>query len=99
MAEKWQLQQQKNKGERAKAFRSNEVVGEALQKMEDRYFSEFIDSSSDDIDGREITYLKMQVLKDFQQEITSMISVGIGAATQLIKDAAQDEAKSGTNRG
>ena len=91
--------QKKSKGERAKRFLNDEQAAEAIENMLNRAREDFENSKPEDDEARRIAHTKIAVIREFAQELATMISAGRGAASTIAKEEVLAEAESAKDRG
>ena len=63
-------------GQEAQRIIESEVYKKAIQALSDGYMSQWMNSSDNDVAGRERTYTKLQILADFVTEIRTVMETG-----------------------
>ena len=61
-----------NNAERAQAYLQDEFFLDVVEKQRQLYISNMINSSAEDVEGREMNYLKLRVLEEFIASIQSI---------------------------
>ena len=61
-----------NNAERAQAYLNDEFFLGVVQKQRELYISNIVNSSAEDLDGREMNYLKLRVLDEFIASIQTI---------------------------
>ena len=61
-----------NQAERAQAYLQDEFFLDVVEKQRQLYISNMINSSAEDVEGREMNYLKLRVLDEFIASIQSI---------------------------
>jgi len=74
------VDEQIRQGTSAAAVVNSPVFQEAFDIMEERYISNWISSSVDDKDKREVQFMSLRVLSEVRLELESMINSGKLAA-------------------
>jgi hypothetical protein len=74
------VDEQIRQGNSAAAVVNSPVFIEAFEILEDRYISNWISSSIDDKDHREVQFMSLRVLSEVRLELESMINSGKLAA-------------------
>lgn len=69
-------------GQEAKRIIESEVYKKAIQTLSDGYMNQWMNSSDNDVSGRERTYTKLQILADFVTEIRTVMETGKMAEQQ-----------------
>ena len=54
-----------NNAERAQAYLQDEFFLDVVQKQRELYISNIVNSSAENVEGREMNYLKLRVLDEF----------------------------------
>jgi aminopeptidase C len=61
-----------NNAERAQAYLQDEFFLDVVEKQRSLYISNIVNSSAEDVEGREMNYLKLRVLDEFTASIQSI---------------------------
>lgn len=61
-----------NKAERAQAYLTDEFFLDLVEQQKVLYINNIINSSAEDVEGREMNYLKLRVLDEFTASIQSI---------------------------
>ena len=61
-----------NNAERAQAYLQDEFFLDVVQKQRELYISNIVNSSAEDVEGREMHYLKLRVLDEFIASIQTI---------------------------
>jgi aminopeptidase C len=61
-----------NTAERAQAYLQDEFFLDVVEKQREFYTSNIVNSSAEDVEGREMNYLKLRVLDEFIASIQSI---------------------------
>ena len=61
-----------NQAERAQAYLQDEFFLDVVEKQRQLYISNIVNSSAEDVEGREMNYLKLRVLDEFIASIQSI---------------------------
>ena len=61
-----------NNAERAQAYLQDEFFLDVVEKQRQLYISNIVNSSAEDVEGREMNYLKLRVLDEFIASIQSI---------------------------
>jgi aminopeptidase C len=61
-----------NTAERAQAYLQDEFFLDVVEKQRQFYTSNIVNSSAEDVEGREMNYLKLRVLDEFIASIQSI---------------------------
>jgi aminopeptidase C len=61
-----------NTAERAQAYLQDEFFLDVVEKQRQLYISNIVNSSAEDVEGREMNYLKLRVLDEFIASIQSI---------------------------
>ena len=61
-----------NHAERAQAYLQDEFFLDVVEKQRQLYISNIVNSSAEDVEGREVNYLKLRVLDEFIASIQSI---------------------------
>ena len=69
-------------GQEAQCIIESEVYKKAIQTLSDGYMNQWMNSSANDVAGRERTYTKLQILADFVTEIRTVMETGKMAEQQ-----------------
>ena len=61
-----------NNAERAQAYLQDEFFLDVVQKQRELYISNIVNSTAEDVEGREMNYLKLRVLDEFIASIQTI---------------------------
>ena len=61
-----------NNAERAQAYLQDEFFLDVVEKQRQLYISNIVNSTAEDVEGREMNYLKLRVLDEFIASIQSI---------------------------
>ena len=61
-----------NNAERAQAYLNDEFFLGVVEKQRELYISNIVNSSAEDVEGREMNYLKLRVLDEFIASIQTI---------------------------
>jgi aminopeptidase C len=61
-----------NQAERAQAYLQDEFFLDVVEKQRSLYISNIVNSTQEDVEGREVNYLKLRVLDEFIASIQSI---------------------------
>ena len=61
-----------NNAERAQAYLQDEFFLDVVEKQRQLYISNIVNSNAEDVEGREMNYLKLRVLDEFIASIQSI---------------------------
>ena len=61
-----------NQAERAQAYLQDEFFLDVVQKQRQLYISNIVNSTAEDVEGREMNYLKLRVLDEFIASIQTI---------------------------
>ena len=61
-----------NEAERAQAYLQDEFFLDVVEKQRQLYISNIVNSTQEDVEGREVNYLKLRVLDEFIASIQSI---------------------------
>ena len=61
-----------NKAERAQAYLTDEFFLDLVEQQKVLYINNIVNSSAEDVEGREMNYLKLRVLDEFIASIQSI---------------------------
>jgi len=61
-----------NEAERAQAYLQDEFFLGVVEKQRSLYISNIVNSTQEDVEGREVNYLKLRVLDEFIASIQSI---------------------------
>ena len=61
-----------NQAERAQAYLQDEFFLDVVEKQRQLYISNIVNSNAEDVEGREMNYLKLRVLDEFIASIRSI---------------------------
>ena len=61
-----------NNAERAQAYLQDEFFLDVVEKQRQLYISNMINSTAEDVEGREMNYLKLRVLEEFIASIQTI---------------------------
>lgn len=61
-----------NEAERAQAYLQDEFFLGVVEKQRSLYINNIVNSSAEDVEGREMNYLKLRVLDEFVASIQSI---------------------------
>lgn len=61
-----------NQAERAQAYLQDEFFLDVVEKQRQLYISNIVNSNAEDVEGREMNYLKLRVLDEFVASIQSI---------------------------
>ena len=61
-----------NNAERAQAYLQDEFFLDVVEKQRKLYISNIVNSNAEDVEGREMNYLKLRVLDEFIASIQSI---------------------------
>ena len=61
-----------NNAERAQAYLQDEFFLDVVEKQRQLYISNIVNSSAEDVEGREMNYLKLRVLDEFIASIQTI---------------------------
>ena len=61
-----------NQAERAQAYLNDEFFLGVVEKQRELYISNIVNSSPEDVEGREMNYLKLRVLDEFIASIQTI---------------------------
>ena len=61
-----------NNAERAQAYLQDEFFLDVVEKQRQLYISNMINSTAEDVEGREMNYLKLRVLDEFIASIQTI---------------------------
>ena len=61
-----------NNAERAQAYLNDEFFLGVVEKQRELYISNIVNSSAEDVEGREMNYLKLRVLDEFIASLQSL---------------------------
>ena len=61
-----------NQAERAQAYLQDEFFLDVVEKQRQLYISNIVNSTAEDVEGREMNYLKLRVLDEFIASIQSI---------------------------
>ena len=61
-----------NQAERAQAYLQDEFFLDVVEKQRQLYISNIVNSSAEDVEGREMNYLKLRVLDEFIASIQTI---------------------------
>ena len=61
-----------NTAERAQAYLQDEFFLDVVEKQRQLYISNIVNSNAEDVEGREMNYLKLRVLDEFIASIQSI---------------------------
>lgn len=61
-----------NKAERAQAYLTDEFFLDLVEQQKVLYINNIVNSSAEDVEGREMNYLKLRVLDEFTASIQSI---------------------------
>lgn len=61
-----------NKAERAQAYLTDEFFLDLVEQQKVLYINNIVNSSAEDVEGREMNYLKLRVLEEFIASIQSI---------------------------
>ena len=83
-------------GQEAQRIVESDVYKKALQTLSDGYMSQWLNSTDNDVAGRERTYTKLQILSEFATEIKTVLETGQMADEQIKRrhEGSQEEAPS-----
>jgi len=77
-------------GQEAQRIIDSEVYKKALQTLSDGYMGQWLNSTDNDVAGRERTYTKLQILSEFATEIKTVLETGQMADEQIKRDRSKD---------
>ena len=77
-------------GQEAQRIIDSEVYKKALQALSDGYMNQWLNSTDNDVAGRERTYIKLQILSDFVTEIKTVLETGKLADEQIKRGRSKD---------
>ena len=61
-----------NNAERAQAYLQDEFFLDVVEKQRQLYISNIVNSTQEDVEGREVNYLKLRVLDEFIASLQSI---------------------------
>ena len=61
-----------NQAERAQAYLHDDFFLDVVEKQRELYISNIVNSTAEDVEGREMNYLKLRVLEEFIASIQSI---------------------------
>ena len=61
-----------NNAERAQAYLQDEFFLDVVEKQRSLYINNIVNSTQEDVEGREVNYLKLRVLDEFIASFQSM---------------------------
>ena len=61
-----------NNAERAQAYLQDEFFLDVVEKQRSLYISNIVNSNAEDVEGREMNYLKLRVLDEFVASLQSI---------------------------
>lgn len=85
MADEAKLRKQQDRGERAKRLLENELLNEALDKMEADITAAWQNSRADDDKGRYNAYLMHRLMQNFRDHLTRIAQTGSDAKSELLR--------------
>jgi len=61
-----------NEAERAQAYLQDEFFLDVVEKQRQLYISNIVNSTQEDVEGREVNYIKLRVLDEFIASLQSI---------------------------